>query len=246
MLGNSYSGAGLVSHSNHCSTLWVLHPYSIEFIHYSSPPHYKWITALLAFIPISDNASYTGTPTDIITATNLSGSHTTWMFNVLPCFEGPHINLTGGRFTTITGLSASMLYFVNRTTGWWSAPSFTIDGCACKETSGDAIYTSLLLHDSGALLYCDSISHYHIILAGCYHITNWYWKNSSRHLCTIWGTLASDSKNVFSPLKSDTTVNYDTHKYFLNFPMAHLTASTSPKNPCVDFYSGDTVDTDMK
>ena len=41
-------------------------------------------------------------------------------------------------------------------------------------------------------------------------------------------------------------MNSDTHKYFLKFPMAQLTAAASPKNICLDFYSGNTVDIDMK
>ena len=75
---------------------------------------------------------------------------------------------------------------------------------------------------------------------------NWYCNSLDRHLCTTWGTLASDSKNLFSPLKSDSTVNYDPQKYFLNFPAAHLNAATSPTKICLDFSSGDTVDIEMK
>ena len=41
-------------------------------------------------------------------------------------------------------------------------------------------------------------------------------------------------------------MNYDPHKYFLNFPMAHLTAAASPKNLHLDFFSGDTVNLEMK
>ena len=50
----------------------------------------------------------------------------------------------------------------------------------------------------------------------------------------------------FSPLQLDNTLNYDPHKYFLNFPMAHITADDSPKNIYLDFSSGDTVDTETK
>ena len=38
------------------------------------------------------------------------------MFPFLPYFEGPPINLTGGIFNIGTGLSESVLSFVNRTT----------------------------------------------------------------------------------------------------------------------------------
>ena len=41
-------------------------------------------------------------------------------------------------------------------------------------------------------------------------------------------------------------MNYDPHKYFLKFPIDHLTAATSPTNLCLDFSSGDTVDIEMK
>ena len=58
--------------------------------------------------------------------------------------------------------------------------------------------------------------------------------------------MASDSNNFINPLQSDSTMNYDIHKYFLKFPMAHLTTGASPKKICLDFSSGDTVDLDMK
>ena len=51
---------------------------------------------------------------------------------------------------------------------------------------------------------------------------------------------------IFSPLQSVSTVNYDTQKYLLNFHMAHITADDSPKNICLKFYNGSTVDLDMK
>ena len=73
------------------------------------------------FIPISTKASYTGIPNMVITYTDLSGSQDFCMLPVLPCLLGPPIKLTGLRITTGTGLSAHILSFVNRTTGWWSA-----------------------------------------------------------------------------------------------------------------------------
>ena len=60
------------------------------------------------------------------------------------------------------------------------------------------------------------------------------------------GTLASDSNNVFSPFRSDSTVNYTPHKYFLNFMMEHLTVDDSPTKLCLEFSCGDTVDIDIK
>ena len=119
------------------------------------------------------------------------------MLSFLPCFVRPTINLTGGRFTTGKVLSASMLSFVNRITGIWYAPYFINSDCAAKETSVDVFSTSFSLHNSVALLYCNSMSHSHIIFAVRCYITNWYCNNSSRHLCTTWGTLASES-NLFS------------------------------------------------
>ena len=73
MLGTSYYEAVLAIHSTQWSTLWILHPSSSEFINSSSKSHYKQITALLVFITISDNASSTGTPTYVTTATDLFG-----------------------------------------------------------------------------------------------------------------------------------------------------------------------------
>ena len=246
MLGNSSSGSGLVIHSTHWSTLWVHHISSSDCNQYSSQSNYKWITDLLEFIPMSDNSSSANTPIAVTTATDISGSHAPWVLLVLYCFEGPPINLTGGRFITGTSLSQSMFSFVNKTTAWRYAPSFTIDGCSDKKTSIDEFSVSLFLQNSVALLYRDSMSHSHIILAGRYHITSWYCNNLARHLCNTWCTLASDSKNFCSTLKSDSTVNYDPPKYFLNFPMSHLTAYASPTKLCLDFHSGDNVDIDMK
>ena len=63
---------------------------------------------------------------------------------------GPPIKLIGERITTGTGLSAPILSFVNKTTGYWSANSFTMAECAAKNTSVDALSTSLYLHNSVA------------------------------------------------------------------------------------------------
>ena len=139
-----------------------------------------------------------------------------------------------------------MLSFVNITTGWWSAPSFTIAKCAVKETSVDAFSASLNLHDYVALLYCDSMSHSHIILAVRCHITNWYCNSSDCHLCTTWGTLGSDSNNLCSLLQSEISMNSDPYKFFLNFPMAHITEAISTTKLCPDFSSGDNVDIEME
>ena len=89
------------------------------------------------------------------------------MLPVLQCLVGTPINLTGGIITNGTGLSAPIFYFVNRTIGLWSALSSATSKCATKDTSVNAFSTSLSLHNSVALLYCESMSHSHIILSGC-------------------------------------------------------------------------------
>ena len=86
----------------------------------------------MAFIIISENFSSTGTPTAVITATNISGSQDLYMMPVIYCFVGTPINLTSGGFSTGTDLSASILYFVNRTTGGWQATYFTNDMCVAN------------------------------------------------------------------------------------------------------------------
>ena len=63
------------------------------------------------------------------------------MTPVIYCFVGTLINLTSGGFTTGIDLSTSVLYFVNRKTGIWSAPSFTNAECDSKETSVDEFST---------------------------------------------------------------------------------------------------------
>ena len=113
---------------------------------------------------------------------------------------GASINLTGGRFTTVTGLYASILPFVNSTTSIWSAPSFANAECASKDTYVDSLSTLLSLQNYVALFYCGIILHSHIIFSGRCHVTNWYCNNSARHLCTTWVTLASGLNN-FSVLQ---------------------------------------------
>ena len=63
------------------------------------------------------------------------------MLPLLPCLVGPPIKLTGGTITTGTVLYAPIFYFVNITTGWRSALSFTIAECAAKATYVDAFST---------------------------------------------------------------------------------------------------------
>ena len=125
VLGTSSSDDGLVKKSTNWCMLWVGRIYPNYLTHYALPSHLIWFTAFLEFIPISTKASSTGTPTIVITATNTSGAQDFFLFPVIPYFVRPHIKLTCGRLTTITVLCASIISFVNRTTGKWSAPSFT-------------------------------------------------------------------------------------------------------------------------
>ena len=167
------------------------------------------------------------------------------MLPVVIFIVGEPKNLIGGRFTTGSFLSSSILSFVNRTTGCWYAPSFTNSECDDKDTFSDSLSTSFFLHNSVALLYCDNISHSHIILADWCNVINWYWNNPARHLCIKWGTFPSDL-NIFSPLKLDIAVNSVTKKFFINFLMAHFTADASPAKVYLELYSVDTIDLQMK
>ena len=74
MLALSPSGVGLVIHSTHWYIVWFVHHSPTTFIHYSSKSHSKLIAALLEFIPMSDNASSTVTPTAVTTDTYIYGS----------------------------------------------------------------------------------------------------------------------------------------------------------------------------
>ena len=133
---------------------------------------------------MSDKASSTCIHTVVITSTDLSGSQDTFMLHVISCLVGTSIKLTGGKITTGIGLSVSILYFLNRTTGWWSAISSTIAECASKDTYVDTFYTSFYLHEYVSLLYCDIMSLYHIILGGRCYITNCHDNNLAHRLCT--------------------------------------------------------------
>ena len=84
MLGTSYTDDGLVIQSTHCSRIWVVHIYPSELTHYYLSPHSILITPFLTFITISSKASFTGTPTVVIKATNISGSQYPCMMPVIP------------------------------------------------------------------------------------------------------------------------------------------------------------------
>ena len=134
---------------------------------------------------------------------------------------------------------------MNRTSGRWYNPYFTNYGFSSKETSVYSFSTSFFLHNSVALLYCYRISHSCIILSGWFHI--------KIDIATINLTICVPRvvhypliKIFFSPLQSDSDVNSDPHKQLLRFTIYHLAAASSPKNLCLDFSSGDTVDLEMK
>ena len=172
MLGTSYYNDGLVRQPIHLSVLWVSHNFLIECNQDDSPLHSIQITDFLAFITISAKSSFTGTLTVVTRDTYIYGSQDPCMMLVLPWLMVPPINLTGGRFTTGTGLFASILSIVNRNTIRWSALIFTISGCDAKDTSVGVLSTWLYLHDFVAFLYWDSILNSHIILTVRSHITN--------------------------------------------------------------------------
>ena len=200
VFGNSSTSGGLVIQYTHWSTIWVCRTSPSEPTQDTFYSHSKWITISLDLISISSISSSTGTPTVVIIATNLSVSWAPFVLPVIPWFLGPPINLISGRFTTVTCLFASVLYFVNRTTGIWSYIYFTNAECASKDTSSVELYISLSLHDSVTLLYRNSMSHSDIILYVRCHIMNWYCRNLARHLCTTWVTLANYSNVFFIPL----------------------------------------------
>ena len=243
-MGNYYTDDGL--DIPYWFTLWVSHTSPSDLTQDASPSKSIWVNKFLAFIKISVKASFTVTPTVVITTTNIYRSEATCILIFLPWLVGIHINLTGGIFTTGTDLSSSILSFVNINTVRWSDPYDTIAEDAYKETSVDEFSTSLSLHGYVALLHHGRISHYHIILYIRCHIANCYCKNSSHHMCTTWGTLASDSNIFCIPLQSYSTLNSATHKYLLNFTMDHLTVAGSPKKLCLEFCSGETVEINMK
>ena len=119
----------------------------------------------MEFIQIYTKASRTGTPILVTITINISGYQAPCIMPDILYLLGPHINLTGGRFTTGTDLSESIFSFVNRTTSRWSAPYFTTDECASKYTYVDEFSTSFSRHDFESFLYHDRISHSQIILA---------------------------------------------------------------------------------
>ena len=53
-------------------------------------------------------------------------------------------------------------------------------------------------------------------------------------------------KELFSLLQSASNVNYGPRKYFMNFPMDHLTVAASPPKLCTDLSIGENIDIDMK
>ena len=166
MLGTSSPDGGLVIQYTHWYKLWVGHTYPSELTQDSLSSYSIWITTFLYFIPVSDKSSSTGTPTVVITDTNISGYQAPCKLPVLGCFLLPPINLTGGKFTTGTVLYVSILSFVNGTTGRCSAPSFKNDECAASVLRRTLILmhyphnfpSTILLLCFTATLYCTTTS----------------------------------------------------------------------------------------
>ena len=123
MLGTSPPDDGLVIQSTQWSMIWVGNKYTSDLTQDNSPSHSIWITTFLAFIKISAKSSSNGTPTVEIKVTDIYGSQAPFMLPILPWIVEPPINLIGGIFNIETGLYTSILYFANRTTESWSAPS---------------------------------------------------------------------------------------------------------------------------
>ena len=196
MLGTSSTDGGLVSQYTHWYKIWVGHTSPRNLTQYTLTPHSISITTFSEFIPILTKASSSGTTTMVITATDISGSQYHFIPTVINWLVVPHINLTGGIFTTGTGLSTYIFYFVHRTTGRWYYASFTNSECDAKDTYVDALSTPFSLQNSMALFYSEITLNPHIILYGRCHITNWYCNNYALRMYTYttWGTLASGSK----------------------------------------------------
>ena len=157
MLVTSSLDGGLVSQSTQRSTIWFGRTYPCDLAQDSLPPHYIIITTFMNFITISLKASSTGTPTVMITATNISGYQAPCRLTFISCLLGTPIDLICGIITTGTSLSKSIISFVNDATDRWSAPCFNNTDCAAKGTSVDEFSASLSLHNSVDLFYCDSI-----------------------------------------------------------------------------------------
>ena len=79
------------------------------------------------------------------------------MIPVLPYRMGLPIDLAGGRFSIGIVLYEYIFFFVDRTTGSWSTPSFTNAKCSSEDAPVDPLSTSLSLQNSVDFLYRDSI-----------------------------------------------------------------------------------------
>ena len=143
MLGTSSPDNELVSQYNHWYTLCVGHTSLRNLTQNTLPAHSIRITKFMVLIQISYKASSTSILTLATTEIDLPGSQDPCILTVLPWLLRTPINLTGGKITTGTGLYLKIFYFMNRTTGWWSALSFTISECAAKDTSVDTFSMSL-------------------------------------------------------------------------------------------------------
>ena len=132
-----------------------------------------------------------------------------------------------------SGLSTSILFFVNRTTVKWSSPSFTNSECATNDTSVYAFSKLLSLHNSVAFIiivtaYFTPTS---FLLAGAI-----IWIGTAKirlDTCVPHGVHWPLIRRFYIKIQSDITVNSYPHKYFLNYSMDHLTAASSPTKRCL-------------
>ena len=125
MLGTSSTDDELISQYIHWSTILDVNTSPSDLTQDTLPPQSIWITTFLDFIKISAKSSSTGKPPCGDHIYLSSDSQDPYRLPFISRFVGPHINLTGGIFTTLTRLSTSIIYFVNRITDRWASLSFT-------------------------------------------------------------------------------------------------------------------------
>ena len=119
-------------------------------------------------------SSSNGTPTSITTVTDIYWYQAAYMLPSLSLFIGLPTNLNGVIFSIGKGLSKSILCFLDSSVDRLSIPFFTSAECDIKDNYVDTLFAPFFVQYYVALLYCDIISHSHIILYGWYQIMNWY------------------------------------------------------------------------
>ena len=241
MLVTPSSGYGLVIHSTQGYMLWVFHPSRNDFIQDGSQPHSIWNTVCLVFIPIYDKSYSTITPTSITTATNIFGSQSPFMFAFLPYFVVPPKNLNAWIFPTGIYLSVSIPYFLNSTKFRWSFPFLPVMFVLTR-TILMMTFTNRFISNIMCPFFIVKLFH------TLPHNTFWTMPYYELLLQNFGSppVYHMSSNNFCSPLKSENTLIYDTHNWFLESPSCHLNKSTSTTNLCLDLSSGEICDLDAK